>query len=58
MYEPMPHAIQSDSDYQRVLERLADLAGCLEDTPEERELIQLEFKLAVWESKLRRLAQL
>lgn len=54
----MPNAIQSDSDYQRVLERLADLAGCLEDTPEERELIQLEFKLAVWESKLRRLAQL
>jgi hypothetical protein len=50
----MPHTIQSNGDYERVLERLHDLAGCLEDTPEERELIQIEFKLAVWEAKLRR----
>ncbi len=34
-----------------VLERVAALAGCREDSPEERELTRLQYKFALWETK-------
>lgn len=37
--------------YEEALKRIADLAGCLEDTPEELELMELELEVAVWETK-------
>jgi hypothetical protein len=45
--------ITNDAEYQVARERLAELAGCQEDTPEEHELIKLELAVAVWETKKR-----
>lgn len=45
--------IKTEAEYEAAQERLAELAGCLEDTPEEHELVTLELAVAVWESKRR-----
>lgn len=45
--------ITTETEYHAAQERLAAIAGCLEDTPEEQELIKLELAIAVWESKTR-----
>ena len=48
----MPNiTIETELQCQSVVERIADLAGCLEDTPEERELINLQLAFEIWESK-------
>ncbi|GAU84709.1 hypothetical protein BIWAKO_04646 [Bosea sp. BIWAKO-01] len=38
------------SDVLRAVDRVQDLTGCLEDTPEEVELIQLVAALEMWVS--------
>jgi len=45
--------IQSEADYQAAMQRREDLAGCLEDTPEERELIAVQLAIDVWETRMR-----
>lgn len=44
-------AIQNELECQRVVERIEELAGCLEDTPEEQELIDLVVAFEEWEAK-------
>lgn len=51
MPDPLPTIIESELDAQRVVERISELAGCLEDTPEERELIELVDQIEAWETK-------
>ncbi|MBX9911215.1 MAG: hypothetical protein K2Z25_21235 [Beijerinckiaceae bacterium] len=43
--------IWTEEQYESVKERIAALAGCMEDTPEEGELITLQLAVEVWESK-------
>ncbi|HEV7257741.1 MAG TPA: hypothetical protein VGN82_08160 [Bosea sp. (in: a-proteobacteria)] len=43
--------ITTETEYQAAQERMAELAECLDDSPEEQELISLELAAAVWESK-------
>lgn len=45
--------IQNEADYQAALQRREDLAGCLEDTPEEREMIAVQLAIDVWETRMR-----
>lgn len=45
--------IRNEADYQAALQRREDLAGCLEDTPEERELIAVQLAIEVWETRMR-----
>lgn len=45
--------ITIETEYAAAQERLAELAGCLEDTPEEHELIKLQLAVEVWETKKR-----
>ncbi|HEV7319662.1 MAG TPA: hypothetical protein VGO04_13780 [Ensifer sp.] len=45
--------IKTDDEYQAAKARIAELAGCPEDSPEEHELVTLELAVAVWESKKR-----
>ena len=45
--------IQNEADYQAAMQRREDLAGCLEDTPEERELIAVQLAIDVWETRMR-----
>lgn len=47
--------LKTEDDYKTALERLAELAGCLEDTPEEHELVTLQLAVEVWESKHHRI---
>jgi hypothetical protein len=43
--------IETELHCQQVSERIEELAGCLEDTPEEGELIALVLAFEVWETK-------
>ena len=43
--------IETELDCQRALERIAELAGCLERTDEERELSALAEAVKTWETK-------
>ncbi|HEV7258909.1 MAG TPA: hypothetical protein VGN82_14105 [Bosea sp. (in: a-proteobacteria)] len=45
--------ITTETEYQAAQQPMAELAGCLEDPPEQHELIKLELAAAVWESKQR-----
>jgi hypothetical protein len=44
-------AIRTKQDLDLVLELIEALAGCLEETPEERVLIDLVLALEIWETK-------
>jgi hypothetical protein len=44
-------AIETELDCQRALERIAELAGCLEDTVEELELRALTQAVSAWETQ-------
>lgn len=46
-------AVQSEGDRDRVLSRVAELGGCLEQSPEEVELIMLTLALELWELRHR-----
>jgi hypothetical protein len=46
-------AIQNEGDRERVLERVEDLSGCTEQSPEEVELILLTLALELWELRQR-----
>lgn len=41
-------------EYQIAEGRIAEIAGCLEDTPEEYELVTLQHAVEIWESNVRR----
>lgn len=43
--------IETELQCQQVTERIAELVGCIEDTPEERELIELMLAYEIWETK-------
>jgi hypothetical protein len=43
--------IETELDCQRALERIADLAGCLELTEEEQELKALSEAVKAWETQ-------
>jgi hypothetical protein len=45
--------IETDDDHRRVMKRIAELAGCLDDTKEERELIDLALAIEIWDAKRR-----
>lgn len=47
--------IGTHTQYEEVIARIADLAGCLEDTPEERELADLFLEIKIWETKKRQM---
>lgn len=44
--------LRNDAEYQAALQDVEDLAGCLEQTPEERWLIRLLLKIEIYEAKL------
>lgn len=46
-------AIQNEDDRERALERVSELSGCLEQSPEEVELILLTLTLELWELRQR-----
>lgn len=41
--------INSVDEYDRATQRVSELAGCLEDSPEERELQALVEAIAAWD---------
>jgi hypothetical protein len=43
--------IETELDCQRALERIAELAGCIESTDEERELRALAEAVKEWETR-------
>lgn len=45
--------ITTETEYAAAQQRLAELAGCLEDTQEERLLIVIQLSMEIWESKTR-----
>jgi hypothetical protein len=45
--------ITTEDEYKAAEERIAEIAGCLEDTPGEHELITLELAVEIWQSKRR-----
>lgn len=47
------NAIENEDDRLRVLERVAELSGCLEQSAEEVELILLTLSLELWELRQR-----
>ena len=49
MDEPRAITIESVEDYERATQRVAELAGCTEDSPEERELIALTDAIMKWD---------
>ncbi len=51
MASQSPLPIRSYTEYEAALDRIAELAGCLEDTAEEREMIDLVVDVAIWETK-------
>lgn len=49
----MEAKIKSQADYEAALERIEQLTGALEDTPEERALIQHVLDVEIWRAKHR-----
>ncbi|OYW63183.1 MAG: hypothetical protein B7Z40_15505 [Bosea sp. 12-68-7] len=49
MDKPAAIRIETIEDYERATQRVAELAGALEDTPEERELIALTDAIMAWD---------
>lgn len=47
------NAIESEDDRERVLQRIEELSGVIEQSPEEVELILLTLALALWEMRER-----
>lgn len=45
------HEIWTEDFYQAAKMRIAQLAGCLENTPEEAELIDLVRAVQVWDAR-------
>ncbi len=45
--------INTHAEYEAAVERVQELSGAPEDTPEEKQLIQLILDVEVWESKHR-----
>lgn len=45
--------IKTEAEYDAAQQRLDALIGCLEDTPEEIELIEVQLAIVVWETKHR-----
>lgn len=43
--------LRNDAEYQAALQDVEDLAGCLEQTPEERWLIRLLLQIEIYEAK-------
>lgn len=43
--------IWTEAQFRMAQERIAELAGCLEDTPEEAELVALLLAIKVWDTK-------
>lgn len=43
--------IETELQCQSVVERIDDLVACLEDTPEERELVELQLAVEIWDTK-------
>ena len=48
---PLPAMIVSEADAVKAIELIEALTGCVEESAEERALIDLIFKLEVWEAK-------
>jgi hypothetical protein len=46
-------AVQSEADRDRALQRVEDLSGCSEQSPEEVELILITLSLELWELRQR-----
>ena len=44
--------LRNDAEYQAALKDVEDLAGCLEQTLEERWLIRLLLQIEIYEAKL------
>lgn len=44
--------LRNDAEYQAALKDVEDVAGCLEQTPEERWLIRLLLQIEIYEAKL------
>ena len=49
MDKPAAIRIESVEHYERATQRVAELAGALEDSPEERELIALTEAIMAWD---------
>ena len=49
MDQPAAIRIETIEDYERATQRVAELAGALEDSPEERELIALTDAIMAWD---------
>lgn len=47
------HAVENEDDRKHALERVAELTGCTEQSPEEVELIMLTLALELWELRQR-----
>lgn len=47
----MEAKIKTQADYEAALERIEQLTGAPEDTPEERMLIQLVLDVEIWRAK-------
>lgn len=43
--------ITTQAEYEAAMERIQELSGALEDTSEEKQLIQLVLDVEIWESK-------
>ncbi|WP_147283825.1 hypothetical protein [Bosea caraganae] len=48
---PLPAMVASTRDAEKAAELIEALSGCLEGTAEEGALVDLIFKLEVWEAK-------
>jgi hypothetical protein len=46
-----PIAIETKADHERAMIRIAELAGSLDGSPEEEELIKLQLAVEIWETK-------
>ena len=47
----MSIVVTNQAQHHQAVAEIARLAGCLEDSPEERQLIELMPAVVVWESK-------
>jgi len=45
--------ISTQVEYEAAMERIQELSGALEGTPEEKQLIQLVLDVEIWETKHR-----
>lgn len=43
--------ISTQADYDAAIERIQELSGCLEDTPEERGMIELVEAVEAWHAR-------